>query len=39
MEELEKACNEVEEALQKALDNLKEVREYSFMLSETNPKT
>ena len=39
MEELEKACNEAEEALQKALDSLKEVREYSAVLSETNSKT
>ena len=38
MEELEKACNEAEEALQKALDSLKEVREYSTVLSETNSK-
>ena len=39
MDKLEKDCSETEEALQNALDNLKEVREYSFMLSETNPKT
>ena len=39
MEELEKACNEAEDALQMALDNLKEVREYSAVLSEANSKT
>ena len=39
MEELEKACNEAEEALQKALDSLSEVREYSAMLSDANSKT
>ena len=39
MDELEKACSETEEALQKALDSLKEVREYSSILSEANSKT
>ena len=39
MEELEKACNEAEEALQKTLNSLKEVREYSAVLSEANSKT
>ena len=39
MEELEKACNETEEALQKPLDSLRGVREYSVVLSEANSKT
>ena len=39
MEELEKGCSEAEEALQKALDSLKEVSEYSAVLSEANIKT
>ena len=39
MEELEKACSETEEALQKALDSLKEVREHSAVLNEANSKT
>ena len=39
MDELEKACSETEEALQKELDSLKEVREYSTILSEDNSKT
>ena len=39
MEELEKACSEAEEALQKALDSPKEVREYSAVLNEANSKT
>ena len=39
MEELEKACSEAEDALQKALNGLKEVREYSAVLSEANSKT
>ena len=39
MEELEKACSEAEEALQKALVSLKEVCEYSAMLGEADSKT
>ena len=39
MEELEKVCSEAKEALQKALNSLKEVREYSAALSEVNSKT
>ena len=39
MEELEKACSEAEEALKKALDSLREVREYSAVLNEANSKT
>ena len=39
VEELEKAWSEAEEALQKALDNLKEVCEYGAVLSEANFKT
>ena len=38
MEELEKACNEAEEALQKALDSLRGVCEYSTALSDANFK-
>ena len=39
MDELEKVCSEAEEALQKALDSLRDVREYSAVLSEANSKT
>ena len=39
MEELEKACSEAEEALQKALNSLRESCEYSAVLSEANFKT
>ena len=39
MEELEKACSDAEDALQKALDNLRGVCEYSAVLSEANSKT
>ena len=39
MEELEMACSEAEEALQKALDSLRRVCEYSAVLSEADSKT
>ena len=39
MEELEKACSGTVEALQRALDNLRRMREYSTALSEACSKT
>ena len=38
MEKLKKACSEVEETLQKALNNLREVRDYTIIPSETSSR-
>ena len=39
MEELGKSCSEAEEGLQKALDSLREAREYNAILSAVSYKT